>query len=139
MCKFVIATSIALLFMHRKSIFNQIQDYIHFNLSFSLLIGLLIFVSGIQTAVNSDVSYFIFACNLINLNFRQDVWLWLYCFTTSSWWYLIGCFVKASYCLQCSILYSIKEFSMGGSFLHALVGVCDTPYFVLCACNVGCM
>ena len=43
--------------IHRKSIFNHIQCFIHFNLSLSLLLGLIIFVAGIEAANDSEVSY----------------------------------------------------------------------------------
>jgi len=37
-------------------VFNQIHHFIHFNLSLSLLLGLVLFVSGIETAKDSQVS-----------------------------------------------------------------------------------
>ena len=39
----------------RKKVFSQLQHFIHFNLSLSLLLGLILFVSGIETANNSRV------------------------------------------------------------------------------------
>ena len=40
----------------RKNVFNQLQHFNHFNLSISLLLGLILFVSGIETANNLRVS-----------------------------------------------------------------------------------
>ena len=47
-----------ILLHYRKHIFNQAQHYIHFNLSMSLLLGLIVFVSAIETAVGSNVSLY---------------------------------------------------------------------------------
>ena len=38
------------LFYCRKKIFNQVRHFIHVNLSAALLLGLIVFVSGIETA-----------------------------------------------------------------------------------------
>ena len=62
MCYIIAQVSMCLIFYcvllyFRNSIFNQIQHYIHFNLSLALLVGLIVFVSGIETAIDSDVSY----------------------------------------------------------------------------------
>ena len=38
------------LFHCRKEIFNQVRHFIHINLSVALLLGLIVFVSGIETA-----------------------------------------------------------------------------------------
>ena len=42
--------------MHRSKIFDGVQDFVHFNLSLSLTLGLITFVSGIEAANNTDVS-----------------------------------------------------------------------------------
>ena len=45
-------------FMHsnfRKSIYKGIPNFIHFNLALSLFIGLIVFVSGIETAKDNKV------------------------------------------------------------------------------------
>ena len=49
--------TIAALFLlhYRKKIFNQIRHFIHINLSAALLIGLIVFVSGIEAAYDSRV------------------------------------------------------------------------------------
>ena len=44
------------MYIHRKQIFNQIQHFVHFNLSIALLLGLITFVSGIETANKYRVS-----------------------------------------------------------------------------------
>ena len=41
---------------YRKNAFNQRQHFIHLNLSIALLLGLIIFVSGIETANQYRVS-----------------------------------------------------------------------------------
>ena len=44
------------MYMHyRKTIFNQVAHLIHINLSAALLIGLIVFVSGIEAAYDSRV------------------------------------------------------------------------------------
>ena len=50
------ALSFILSFVRRKRIFNQTQHFIHLNLSIALLLGLVAFVSGIETAVEYRVS-----------------------------------------------------------------------------------
>ena len=42
---------------YREKVFNQIHHFIHFNLSLSLLLGLILFVSGIETPKDSRVSF----------------------------------------------------------------------------------
>ena len=44
------------MYIHRKQVFNQIQHFVHFNLSIALLLGLITFVSGIETANKYRVS-----------------------------------------------------------------------------------
>ena len=41
---------------YRKEVFNQTQHFVHLNLSIALLLGLIIFVSGIETANKYRVS-----------------------------------------------------------------------------------
>ena len=43
--------------LYRKSVFNLIQHFVHLNLSIALLLGLLTFVSGIETASEYRVSH----------------------------------------------------------------------------------
>ncbi|XP_065911152.1 adhesion G protein-coupled receptor L4-like [Dysidea avara] len=50
---------IILLFRH--NVFTKIHHYIHFNLSLTLLVGLIVFVSGIENATSSRVGCFIVA------------------------------------------------------------------------------
>ena len=38
----------------RTKVFDQIQDFVHFNISFALLLGLFIFIFGVELA--KDVS-----------------------------------------------------------------------------------
>ena len=42
--------------MYRKQVFNQTQHFVHLNLSIALLLGLITFVSGIETASDYRVS-----------------------------------------------------------------------------------
>ena len=41
----------------RKGVFNLTQHFVHLNLSIALLLGLITFVSGIETASEYRVSY----------------------------------------------------------------------------------
>ena len=69
MCMLIVNNSTWSLLQCRKHIFNQVQHYIHFNLSLSLLLGLIVFVSGIQTAVNSDVSFvWLLVCSIMYMH-----------------------------------------------------------------------
>ena len=48
--------TVFIMYMHyRKTIFNQVAYFIHINLSAALLIGLIVFVSGIEAAHDSRV------------------------------------------------------------------------------------
>ena len=40
----------------RKSIYKGTPNFIHFNLTLSLFIGLILFVSGVETAKDKEVS-----------------------------------------------------------------------------------
>ena len=111
----------------RKKIFNLTQHFLHLNLSIALLLGLITFVSGIETASKYRVSYnimlLILARRLDFELFRQAVLLWLYCFTISLWQHFAGCSVKDYYFLFCCTWCSIEDFLEGrGSSLY-LVGV----------------
>ena len=51
-----ILVTVFIMYMHyRKTIFNQVAHFIHINLSAALLIGLIVFVSGIEAAYDSRV------------------------------------------------------------------------------------
>ena len=52
-----ISTYIPILILCRKSIFQGTHNFIHLNMSVSLIIGLIIFVSGIETAKDIKVIY----------------------------------------------------------------------------------
>ena len=41
---------------NRKTIFKEIQNFVHLNLAIALSLALVVFVSGIQTATENDVS-----------------------------------------------------------------------------------
>jgi len=47
---------ILLYFLLRKTAFKEMQNMIHLNLSLALLLGLIVFVSGIETASDNKVS-----------------------------------------------------------------------------------
>ncbi|XP_065914361.1 putative adhesion G protein-coupled receptor E4P [Dysidea avara] len=51
-CLILTITTILLL---KNKVFDGIQDFVHFNLSLSLTLGLITFVSGIEAANNTDV------------------------------------------------------------------------------------
>ena len=42
---------------NRKTIFKEIQNFVHLNLAIALSLALVVFVIGIQTATENDVSY----------------------------------------------------------------------------------
>ena len=44
------------MYICRKQVFNQTQHFVHLNLSIALLLGLITFVSGIETASDYRVS-----------------------------------------------------------------------------------
>ncbi|XP_065910295.1 uncharacterized protein [Dysidea avara] len=67
--------TLAAIFLYRKHVFNQVQHYIHFNLSLSLLLGLLVFVSGIETAVDSDRGCLVVALLLHYLFLAAFSWM----------------------------------------------------------------
>ena len=53
-----------------KQIFHKVPDFNHLNLSIALLMGLIIFVSGIETATDNRVTDFeVFHCKYISLAF----------------------------------------------------------------------
>jgi len=41
--------------LYRRKIFDQIQDFVHFNISLGLLLGLYMFVFGVELAKDDDV------------------------------------------------------------------------------------
>ena len=47
------------LFVLRKSIYTGTHNFIHFNLSLSLVIGLIIFVSAVETVKDNEVTFLI--------------------------------------------------------------------------------
>ena len=60
------------MYMHyRKTIFNQVAHFIHINLSAALLIGLIVFVSGIEAAYDSRVRADVVKCCLIQDTVRH--------------------------------------------------------------------
>ena len=64
---------------------NQVQHYVHFNLSLSLLLGLIVFVSGIETATDSDVSLCRFTDIILACLYIFIIVGWLYnCSNTSA-------------------------------------------------------
>ncbi len=42
--------------MFRKELLTKVHNFIHLNLSISLLLGYVVFLSGVETAVASEVS-----------------------------------------------------------------------------------
>ena len=64
------------LFLFRKSIYKGTPNFIHFNLALSLLIGLIFFVSAIETAKenevrNTETNYFFINLMLSRLVVQQ--------------------------------------------------------------------
>ena len=56
-----------------KQVFYKIPDFIHLNLSIALLLGLIVFVSGIETATRYRVSIDVFSVYLYNTLYRLAV------------------------------------------------------------------
>ena len=111
--------------------FNLIQHFVHLNLSIALLLGLIIFVSGIETASEYRVSHNIRYQMYMDFSFlRKVVLLWLYCFTISSWQHFAGCSVKECCYLLCCILYFIKDFLKAKGFILQLGGVRKHKYSI---------
>ena len=83
--------------MYRKQAFNLVQHFLHLNLCIALLLGLVIFISGIETAAEYRVSDTIILGIVMQILFcllRKAVLLWLYYFIISSWQHFAGCSVK---------------------------------------------
>ena len=102
--RYVCCTYYTVLFTHsyvcRLYGCNKRSHFVHLNLSIALLLGLITFVSGIETADKyrvSDNSIF----QVFIVLFRKAVLLWLYCFITSSWQHFAGCLVKECCYLFC--------------------------------------
>ena len=51
-----VTIAVVFLLHYRKTIFNQVRHFIHVNLSAALLLGLIVFVSGIEAASGFRVS-----------------------------------------------------------------------------------
>ena len=49
--------------LFRKSIYKGTHNFIHFNLSMSLMIGLIIFISGVETAKDNKVVLLLYVVN----------------------------------------------------------------------------
>ena len=128
------------MYICRKRIFNQTQHFLHLNLSIALLLGLITFVSGIETAAEYRVSdvviFYIYVCKFYFVLLRKAVLLWLYCCTIYLWRHFAGCSVKECYYSSCCILSFIKDFlKVKSSFLqldgvrkHMYVCMHATPY-----------
>lgn len=46
-------------FVCRKTLFSEVHNFIHLNLSLALLLGLIVFVAGIETAVVNEVCVYL--------------------------------------------------------------------------------
>lgn len=63
----------------RKSVFNKEIYMVHLNLAIALLCGLIVFVSGVETATDNEVSYAkVIIVLLNNINGTGDSTGWLY-------------------------------------------------------------
>ena len=117
---------------YRKCIFNHTQHFLHLNLSIALLLGLITFVSGIETAAEYRVSglviFYIYVCKFCFVLLRKAALLWLYCCTIYSWQHFAGCSVKECYYSSCCILSFIKDFLKVKSSFSQLDGVRKHTY-----------
>ena len=122
--------STVILFLFRKSIYKGTHNFIHFNLSMSLMIGLIIFVSCVETAKDIKVMLLLYivatyvhkTCHNISLS-RLVVQLLQFFCIISSWLHLCGCCVKAYLSSFILIIYFTLDFLLRSIFILDLVGV----------------
>ena len=69
--------------IYRNTLLKGIHSFIHLNLVIALLLALIVFVSGIETATKSEVSLYTYMYFIS----------WLYLLTYIGWLYSGGCFV----------------------------------------------
>ena len=89
--------------VYRNTLLNGLHNFIHLNLAVALVIALIVFVGGIETATDNEVSYiinrFLFVCLhhlCILYSYRLVVQQQLLYCTTSSLLYSPGCCVRVS-------------------------------------------
>ena len=121
-----------ILFLFRKSIYKGTHNFIHFNLSMSLMIGLIIFISGVETARDIKVMLLLYHKSRQNVSLSRLVvqQLQFFCII-SSWLHLCGCCVKAYLSSFILIIYFTLDFLLRSIFILDLVGVScshDTVY-----------
>ena len=135
-------TSTVILFLFRKSIYKGTHNFIHFNLSISLMIGLIIFISGVETARDIKVMLLLYykSCQNVSLSRLVVQQLQFFCII-SSWLHLCGCCVKAYLSSFILIIYFTLDFLLRNIFILDLVGVscshetsCITYYIINFIC-----
>ena len=84
--------------IYRNTLLKGIHSFIHLNLVIALLLALIVFVSGIETATKSEVSLYMHVLHVLIIFIyihRLVVQWWLFCCTISLLPYLPGCCVRA--------------------------------------------
>ena len=122
----------------RKKIFSGVRHFAHANLSAALLLGLTIFIGGVEHASSSKVSpkicpYLVLLqlvlsilCSSFLMVYRVPVWLWPFYSITSSWLHFAGCSVKGCCYLLFYGLCSTRDSLKAGNSFHYLAGVSFT-------------
>ena len=84
-----------ILFLFRKSIYKGTHNFIHFNLSMSLMIGLIIFISGVETARDIKVMLLLYHKSRQNVSLSRLVAILLHYFFLAAfvWMLCEGIFV----------------------------------------------
>ena len=107
-----------ILFLFRKKLFSDTKDFIHFNITLSLLLSLIIFTVGFEIRDESSVSISILdllkTCEYYT--FRWIAKHWVFYYTILFCQHFAGCSVMEFLSISCSIMPSIKGFSENGCF-----------------------
>ncbi|XP_064391149.1 adhesion G protein-coupled receptor E2-like [Halichondria panicea] len=76
---FFLLLSILYFLTLRKELLTKVHNFIHLNLSISLLLGYVVFLSGVETAVaNDDEGACVFVAALLHYLFT-NVFFWMLC------------------------------------------------------------
>ena len=109
----------------RKSLFKDKINMVHLNLAIALLCGLIVFVSGVETATDNEVQLsYMQVKQIILFAFYRLLVLWSPLFYITFFWLsLLGHYVKGSAFMCCLWHCSTKAFSSECVSSCCLVGV----------------
>jgi len=116
----IMSIAVKICLLRRIKVFDQIQDFVHFNITLALLVGLFMFVFGVEVAKDNDVRtnlklmYFKRMSNFIH--FRWPVQYWEYSFTMPLQLHSAGHFVKEFWSMFTSIIPSMMDSFEHGNF-----------------------